>query len=50
VVPTWQVPPSEPDLQLVAHCAGEPTPWLYFNAILTDSQLFVPVLDQVRCP
>ena len=23
-------------------------PWLYFNLIMTDSQLFLPVLDRVR--
>ena len=24
-------------------------PWLYFNVLLLNSQLFVPVLDKVRC-
>ena len=25
-------------------------PWLYFNIILRNSQIFLPVLDQACCP
>lgn len=31
-----------------AQLPWQPQPWLYLNFLLTNSQLFLPVLDQVR--
>ena len=31
-----------------AHALQQPGPWLYFNLLLVNSTLFVPVLDKAR--
>ena len=41
-------PPPAGGAPAAAAPAWQPAPWLYLNFLLTNSQLFLPVLDQAR--